>query len=247
VAERGEEALALAEAMNQRAPLTIRVNTVKTSREALAERLASEGNRHAAHHAGARRARARDARERFGLAPFSEGLFEVMDEGASSWPKAVAPPPQGRVADACAGAGGKTLALSALLGGQGRILALDPHGKKLEELRRRARRAGLSNVAARELRGTALPDEAKLAAWDRVLVDAPCSGLGTLRRNPEARWRVQPSVVDRFPAQQLALLVTYAPLVAVGGRLVYATCSVLRVRERGRGRALPDRSGPTSC
>src|SRR5204862_7643242 len=76
--------------------------------------------------------------------------------------------------------------------------------------------------------GAPLPAEARPDAWDRVLVDAPCSGLGTLRRNPEARWRLQPATVDRFPAQQLALLVTYAPLVAVGGRLVYATCSVLR-------------------
>src|SRR5205814_2551851 len=106
--------------------------------------------------------------------------------------------------------------------------ALDAKRNKLAERRRRARRAGLSNVAARELRGPSLPDEARLGAWERVLVDAPCSGLGTLRRNPEARWRLQPAAVDSFPAQQLALLVSYAPLVAVGGRLVYATCSVLR-------------------
>jgi 16S rRNA (cytosine967-C5)-methyltransferase len=155
-------------------------------------------------------------------------LFEVMDEGSQLVAEAVAPPPGGRVVDACAGAGGKTLGLAALRGGQGRILALDPNGKKLEELRRRARRAGLSNVAARELRGPSLPDEARLGAWDRVLVDAPCSGLGTLRRNPEARWRLQPAAVDGFPSQQLSLLVTYAPLVAVGGRLIYATCTVLR-------------------
>jgi 16S rRNA (cytosine967-C5)-methyltransferase len=229
VAEQGEgEALALAEAMNRRAPLTIRVNGAKIAREALAERLVAEGivTRPTAL---APSGLVLETRVNvFGLAAFSEGLFEVMDEGSQLVAEAVAPPPQGRVVDACAGAGGKTLALSALLAGQGRILALDPNGKKLEELRRRARRAGLSNVAARELRGAGFPEEARLGAWDRVLVDAPCSGLGTLRRNPEARWRLQPSIVDRFPAQQLALLVTYAPLVAVGGRLVYATCTVLR-------------------
>jgi 16S rRNA (cytosine967-C5)-methyltransferase len=119
--------------------------------------------------------------------------------------------------------------------GKGRLLALDTGGKKLEELRRRARRAGLTNVTARtvEDEGRALPAEARLGAWDRVLVDAPCSGLGTLRRNPEARWRLTPQAVQAFPARQLALLVTYAPLVAVGGRLIYATCSVAAVENDG--------------
>src|SRR5205814_721403 len=148
---------------------------------------------------------------------FTAGLFEGMDEGSRLVAEAVAPPPGGKVVDACAGAGGKTLALAALLGGQGRILALDPNGKKLEELRRRARRAGLSNVAARELKALCLPDEARLYAWDRVLVDAPCSGLGTLRRNPEARWRLQPAAVDAFPAQQLSLLVLLTALAAASG------------------------------
>jgi 16S rRNA (cytosine967-C5)-methyltransferase len=229
VADRGEPAaLALADALNSRAPLAIRANGVKITREALAERLASEGivTRPTPLATGGLILETRV--NVFGLAAFAEGLFEVMDEGSQLVAEAVAPPPRSRLVDACAGAGGKTLALAALLGNQGRILALDSNGKKLEELRRRARRAGLSCVAARALEGPALPQEARLEGWDRVLVDAPCSGLGTLRRNPEARWRLQPAAVDRFPAQQLSLLVTYAPLVAVGGRLIYATCSVLR-------------------
>jgi 16S rRNA (cytosine967-C5)-methyltransferase len=78
------------------------------------------------------------------------------------------------------------------------------------------------------VKGPVIPDEAKLGGWDRVLVDAPCSGLGTLRRNPEARWRLSAKTVDTYPSDQLSLLVTYAPLVAMGGRLIYATCSVLR-------------------
>ena len=222
------DALALAAAMNDRAPLTVRCNGVKASREELVARLAEEGVV----------ARPTDLSpmglvfetrvNAFGLSAFRDGLFEVMDEGSQLVAEAVAPPPRGRVVDACAGAGGKTLALAALLDGQGRILALDSNGKKLEELRRRARRAGLSNVAAREVHGVQMPAEAKLGGWDRVLVDAPCSGLGTLRRNPEARWRLNPKTVDGFPAQQLSLLVSYAPLVAPGGRLVYATCTVLR-------------------
>jgi len=222
------DALALAGAMNERAPLTVRSNGVKASREELVARLAEEGVV----------ARPTDLSptgllfetrvNAFGLSAFRDGLFEVMDEGSQLVAEAVAPPPGGRVVDACAGAGGKTLALAALLDGKGRILALDSNGKKLEELRRRARRAGLSNVFAREVHAAQMPVEAKLGAWDRVLVDAPCSGLGTLRRNPEARWRLTPKTVDGFPAQQLSLMVTYAPLVASGGRLIYATCTVLR-------------------
>ena len=229
VSDWGEaEGLALADAMNRRAPLAIRVNTLKISRDALAARLAGEGivTRPASLSPFGLLLETRV--NVFGLAAFTEGLFEVMDEGSQLVAEAVAPPPGGKVVDACAGAGGKTLALAALLAGQGRILALDPSGKKLEELRRRARRAGLSSVAARELKDNRLPDEARLGAWERVLVDAPCSGLGTLRRNPEARWRLTPAAVDGFPAQQLSLLVTYAPLVAVGGRLIYATCTVLQ-------------------
>jgi 16S rRNA (cytosine967-C5)-methyltransferase len=155
-----------------------------------------------------------------------------MDEGSQLVAELVAPPPGGKVLDACAGAGGKTLALAAALGGKGRVLAIDIDGKKLEELRRRARRAGLNNVTARAIGDSAraettLPPEARPASWDRVLVDAPCSGLGVLRRNPEARWRLSPGEIRTFPPRQIALLVTYAPLVAVGGRLIYATCSVL--------------------
>src|SRR5436190_1465260 len=133
-------------------------------------------------------------------------LAEAMNQRA---------PPGGRVLDACAGAGGKTLALGAALAGKGRVLALDTDGKKLEELRRRARRAGLTNVQAKPV-GGGPGDVAKAAAgvYDRVLVDAPCSGLGTLRRNPEARWRLRPADVEAFPARRVALLVRYAPLVA---------------------------------
>jgi 16S rRNA (cytosine967-C5)-methyltransferase len=223
------EALRLAEAMNRRAPLAVRVNTARVSREDLVARLAEE-------HVVARPTTLSPVGlvfetrvNAFGLSAFRDGLFEVMDEGSQLVAELVAPPPGGRVLDACAGAGGKTLALGAALGGKGRVLALDTGGKKLEELRRRARRAGLTNVEAK----TVTDDLASVAravkgSFDRVLVDAPCSGLGTLRRNPEARWRLTRATVDSFPARQLALLVTYAPLTAVGGRLVYATCTVNR-------------------
>jgi 16S rRNA (cytosine967-C5)-methyltransferase len=228
-----KDALALASAMNTRAPMSVRTNTVKVSRDELILRLAQEGVTAQPTHLSPVGLVFETRVNAFGLSAFQEGLFEVMDEGSQLVAEAVAPPPRSRVVDACAGAGGKTLALAAILGNQGRILALDSNGKKLEELRRRGRRAGLSNITAREVRGPVLPDEAKVGSWDRVLVDAPCSGLGTLRRNPEARWRLTPKAVDAFPADQLALLIAYAPLVAEGGRLVYATCSVLREENDG--------------
>ena len=222
------EGLAACAAMNQRAPMALRVNTVKITREALIDRLAEE-NVVARPTALAPAGLILETRvNAFGLSAFREGLFEVMDEGSQLVAELVAPPPGGRVADACAGAGGKTLAIAAAMGGKGRVLALDVDGRKLEELRRRARRAGLSNVTARAIGDEAkLPDEARVGGWDRVLVDAPCSGIGTLRRNPEARWRLTPQAIAGFPARQLALLVTYAPLCAVGGRLIYATCTIL--------------------
>jgi 16S rRNA (cytosine967-C5)-methyltransferase len=234
VASHGEgDTVALATAMNTRAPMCVRTNTVKVTREALIARLAEEGVTARPTNLSPVGVIFETRVNAFGLPSFRDGLFEVMDEGSQLVAEATAPPPRSRVVDACAGAGGKTLALAAMLDNQGRILALDSNGKKLEELRRRARRAGLSNLSAREVKGADLPAEAKLEGWDRVLVDAPCSGLGTLRRNPEARWRLTAKTVDGYPSDQLSLLVTYAPLVAKGGRLVYATCSVLREENDG--------------
>ncbi len=220
-----DEALALAEAMNRRAPLAIRANTARGTREALIDRLADEQVVARPTELAPAGLVCETRMNAFALTAFRDGLFEVMDEGSQLVADLVAPPPGGRVVDACAGAGGKTLAIGAALGGKGRMLALDTDGKKLEELRRRARRAGLTNVEARPVGEGPLDVKGQ---FDRVLVDAPCSGLGTLRRNPEARWRLTRATVETFPARQVGLLVTYAPLVAVGGRLIYATCTVAR-------------------
>ncbi|HET6282683.1 MAG TPA: class I SAM-dependent methyltransferase [Polyangia bacterium] len=238
-----ETALAAAEAMNRRAPLTVRVNTARVTREACIARLAEE-NIVARPTVLAPAGLVLETRvNAFGLTAFRDGLFEVMDEGSQLVAELVAPPPGGRVLDACAGAGGKTLALGAIMGGKGRVVALDVDGRKLEELRRRARRAGLSNVEARAVTQGSIGDSAP-GTFHRVLVDAPCSGLGTLRRNPEARWRVTPQTLAKagFPARQLGLLVTYAPLCAIGGRLIYATCTLLEAEnDRVVDRFLADR------
>src|SRR5882724_2326084 len=166
------EAHALCDAMNRRAPMALRANTVKVSREALIERLAEE-NVVARPLPLVPAGVVLETRVNgFGLTAFRDGLFEVMDEGSQLVADLVAPPPGGRVADVCAGAGGKTLAIAASMANKGRLLALDTDGKKLEELRRRARRAGLTNVAARPVEdgGTTFPPDAKVGGWDRVLV-----------------------------------------------------------------------------
>ncbi len=225
-----DQAPSLLEAMNQRAPLTVRANRVKCDRDQLARRLESEGipcapTRLA--HDGLVLATRRNVYE---MAAFREGWMELQDEGSQLIAELCAPPPSGTVIDACAGAGGKTLALAALLQNRGRVVAYDISGTKLTELRRRVRRAGLTNVQALAVeRGP--PGGATPA--DRLLVDAPCSGTGVIRRNPETKWRLHAEEIDELCAKQKAILAAYAPLVRTGGRLIYATCSLLHEENDG--------------
>jgi 16S rRNA (cytosine967-C5)-methyltransferase len=226
-----DEARALAIAMNARAPLTVRANLLKGDREALRGRLGSEGvvaepTPHSPWglvldgHQNA-----------FALRSFREGLFEIQDEGSQLIALAVGARPGWKVVDACAGAGGKSLALAMEMHGKGDLLALDSDAERLDEARRRARRAGVHNLRARVIPAgpeadAALEDLA--GACERVLVDAPCSGLGTLRRKPDARWRLQPGDPERFAALQKELVARFARLAKKGARLVYATCAVGR-------------------
>ena len=233
VAERGADgAEALAAALGQRAPMTVRANLLVNSPAELVDRLAGQG---VAAHPGSLSATAvvvDDRTNLFGLAPFREGRFEAQDEGSQLIAELVAPPPRGRVVDYCAGAGGKTLALAAAMANRGRVVACDTARRKLAELKRRARRAGATTIQTVIL--PAGTDE----AWprpllslegraERVLVDAPCTGIGALRRNPEARWRLRPEDLERLPRQQLDIARRALDLVAPGGRLIYATCTVL--------------------
>lgn len=243
VAERGaDEADLLAAALSERAPMTVRANTLKGDAASLIAALAEEG---IAARAGAH---GRDAvivegrTNLFGLRAFREGRFEAQDEGSQLIAELVAPPPRGRVVDYCAGAGGKTLAIAAALGNRGRVLACDVDGRKLGELKRRARRAGATSVQAIELPPMQpgappppLPDAlAPLEGRaERVLVDAPCTGVGALRRNPEARWRLMPDDLRRLPELQLAIALRALELVEPGGRLIYATCTILRAENQG--------------
>jgi len=214
--------------MNEPAPRVARVNTLRTTREACIQSLAEEG---VAAHPASRAASGivlEGRRSVFRTKAFAGGDLEMQDEASQLVAELCAPPPKTFVIDACAGAGGKTLALAALLAGKGKLLALDTSESKLEELRRRARRAGASNVQALAVDLRDDDAVARLGARaSRVLVDAPCTGVGAIRRNPEARWRLSADDLSRLVASQAALLKSAARLVAPHGRLVYATCSFL--------------------
>lgn len=219
-----DEARALGEAMNRRAALVVRANRLRCTREELAERLRAEGIESSPTSLASDGLVLHTHRNVYALDAFREGWMEAQDEGSQLLAELVAPPPRSSLIDACAGAGGKTLALGAALANKGRLLAFDVSPRKLEELRRRARRAGLTNVHAQ---GVARGERPSAQPAARVLVDAPCSGLGVVRRHPETKWRLTPRDLDELPQTQRAILDLYAPLVAPGGRLVYATCSVL--------------------
>lgn len=228
VSDFGERAPALAHALNQRAPMTIRVNTLACSRDELRAELAAQGIETAPGRLGPWAVEVETRTNLFGLSGFKQGKFEAQDEGSQLIAELVAPPPRARVVDYCAGAGGKTLALAAMMANRGRIVAADIDARKLTELRRRGRRAGVTNVHAVTLssEGAGLDDVSGKA--QRVLVDAPCSGIGALRRNPEARWRLTPQDLARMPALQVSICERALELVAPGGRLVYATCTMLK-------------------
>ncbi|CAI8285492.1 MAG: Ribosomal RNA small subunit methyltransferase B [Bacteroidota bacterium] len=162
----------------------------------------------------------------FSTEAFQKGLFEVQDAAS----QCVAPFTQVesgmRVIDACAGAGGKSLHLAALMQNKGQLIALDIHQYKLRELKRRAKRAGAHNIETRLIENNKIIKKLHGSA-DRVLLDAPCSGLGVLRRNPDAKWKLNPDFINRVIAEQQKILTQYAHMVKPGGKLIYVTCSIL--------------------
>jgi 16S rRNA (cytosine967-C5)-methyltransferase len=225
--------LELARGLMQTASLDLRVNSMKTSREAVAKNLAEDGMRASAtpYSPDGLRLEGRPAINRHPV--FLEGGVEVQDEGSQLLCHLVAPKRGEMVVDFCAGAGGKTLALGALMRSTGRLYAFDISPKRLAGLKPRLARSGLSNVHPQRIDGVNDPRVKRLAGKiDRVLVDAPCSGLGTLRRNPDMKWRQTPEGVRELVGKQESLLAGAARLVKPGGRLVYATCSILEEENR---------------
>jgi 16S rRNA (cytosine967-C5)-methyltransferase len=152
----------------------------------------------------------------------------VQDEGSQLLPLLIDPKPTAKVLDVCAGAGGKTLEFAAIMKNRGEIHATDINAYRLEELKKRSRRAGASNVRVREIEEVHDLEEEFKNSFDVVFVDAPCSGLGTIRRNPGMKWMVTEETVNEVSAKQRSILDGCAALVKPGGRIVYATCTLLR-------------------
>lgn len=223
-----DEAMRVAQGLLNPAPLDLRVNLAKLGRdEALTQLRASgiEGQPTPLSPAGIRLTE-KPAINRHPL--FVQGAIEVQDEGSQVLAYLLAPRRGEMIADYCAGAGGKTLALAMLMRGTGRIYAMDVSARRLAELAPRAARAGVTNVHPLVLAGEGDARARRLAGkLDRVLVDAPCSGFGTLRRNPDLKWRHDARAIAELATKQAAILDAAARLLKPGGRLVYATCSIL--------------------
>ncbi|MES2996423.1 MAG: class I SAM-dependent methyltransferase [Verrucomicrobiota bacterium] len=229
-------------ALNQRAPVFLRANTLRGFRErALAWLAAHEVV--ATEVPGLPDAVVLAQGSILPKAMRVDGRVEIQDAGSQRIAPMLEAKPGEFVIDACSGAGGKTLHLAALMENEGRIHALDVNAAKLEQLKSRAKRAGVTMIRTAPILGDTVAGFAGKA--DALLIDAPCSGLGTLRRQPDLKWRLKPGELDRLRAVQAELLGSYPAMLKPGGRLVYATCSLLRSENRKQVDALLSRGGFT--
>ncbi|MEF7613349.1 RsmB/NOP family class I SAM-dependent RNA methyltransferase [Aquincola sp. MAHUQ-54] len=223
-----QEFALLADSLNQPAPLDLRVNTYKGKRAEVQAALAAAGieSSPTPYSPWGLRVPGKPAINKLDV--FTRGDVEVQDEGSQLLALITDAKRGEMVVDFCAGAGGKTLALGAAMRNTGRLYAFDVSGHRLDALKPRLARSGLSNVYPAQIAHERDERIKRLAGKiDRVLVDAPCSGLGTLRRNPDLKWRQSPQTVQSLKTQQAAILESAARMVKPGGRLVYATCSLL--------------------
>lgn len=214
------------EAMNNLAPTVIRVNTLKNDRKTLQKKLKSEGIETIVLPNYPHALQLVEKTNVFRTEAFRNGLFEIQDAGSQMIAPYLSVTPGMRVIDACAGAGGKTLHLSALTENKGQIFALDIHEWKLTELKKRAKRNGAQNFQTKLIDSTKVIKKMEKTA-DRLLIDAPCSGLGVLRRNPDAKWKLSLEFIETIKKEQEKILNDYSKLLKVGGAMVYATCSIL--------------------
>lgn len=214
------------EALNHEADVVLRVNTLKTTIDQLSRILYHQGIENRKSDLSDTALILAERQNIFRNPLFLEGHFEVQDAGSQCIADFLQAEAGMRVIDACAGAGGKTLALAARMKNKGKILSLDVDKNKLDELMRRSRRAGLGIVEPRVIESTKTIKRLKDSA-DRLLLDVPCSGLGTLRRNPDSKWKLKESFLNEVREKQKNILQTYSQMVKPGGKMVYATCSIL--------------------
>jgi 16S rRNA (cytosine967-C5)-methyltransferase len=236
----GDDRVAEGAALARRAPVDLRVNTLKGERHAATVSLA---HLHAAATPwspfGLRIALTAEAKSPPIQAEpaFIGGLVEVQDEGSQLAAMLAAPTPGETIVDLCAGGGGKTLALAALTRNRGRVIATDADIRRLAPIHARLARAGATNVEVRTPRGAAPVLDDIAGAADLVVIDAPCTGIGAWRRNPDAKWRVRPGALEQRIRAQDEVLAQAAPLVRAGGRIAYITCSLLEEENGARVRA----------
>lgn len=213
-------------ALNEQADVILRVNTLKTTKEKLQEELFDQNIETDFLPDYPNALKLKERANVFQTEQFKNGMFEVQDASSQLVAEFLNVQPGMRVVDACAGAGGKTLHIASLMENKGQIIALDIYENKLHELKRRAKRNGAFNIETRGIDSTKVIKKLYDKA-DRVLIDAPCSGLGVLRRNPDAKWKLQPDFIEKIKGTQQEILQQYSKMVKIGGQLVYATCSVL--------------------
>ncbi len=240
----GDDRVAEATAMASRAPLDLRVNTLKAKREKVQGSIAHLGAKPTPWSPiGLRIELGADARN-IGIhaeEAFIKGAVEVQDEGSQLAALLSAAKPGEQVIDLCAGAGGKTLALAAMMQGKGRLIATDHDKRQLAPIHERLSRAGVHNADVRAPKGDADPLGDIKASADLVLIDAPCTGTGTWRRNPDAKWRMRPGALEVRLKDQAEVLDRAAGLVKPGGRIAYITCSVLPPENGEQVRAFVER------
>ena len=213
-------------ALNKQAEVILRTNTLNITREQL-QKLLSKEDIHTEQIVGYNSALKLTERANvFKTNAFKQGFFEVQDASSQLVAQYLEVEPGMKVVDTCAGAGGKTLHIASLMKNKGQIIAMDIYESKLKKLKIRAKRNKVFNVDTRVIDSTK-PIKKLYGKADRVLIDAPCSGLGVLRRNPDSKWKLQPQCIDQIKEVQRQILQQYSKMVKSGGKLVYATCSIL--------------------
>ena len=214
------------EMQNEQADVILRVNTLKTNKKDLQLKLQSENIETEVIPNYPSALKLIERANVFKTEAFKHGWFEVQDASSQLVADFLDVKPGMKVVDACAGAGGKTLHLASLMENKGQIIAMDIYESKLKKLKIRARRNGVHNIELKVIDSTK-PIKKLYGKADRLLIDAPCSGLGVLRRNPDAKWKLQPEFIENIKKVQSEVLEKYSKMVKPGGKMVYATCSVL--------------------